>query len=107
MPHSHYGRPRSPIGSGTAGSRSGVCLPARRLQSLSDNDQPLTVRGRLPASIGVRGDQGILIPKVRGVTMAKATAARPTWKKVLARKGPLLLPAAPDGLTARLIERAG
>jgi 2-methylisocitrate lyase-like PEP mutase family enzyme len=32
---------------------------------------------------------------------------RPAWKKALGRKGPLLLPVAHDGLTARLIEDAG
>ncbi len=32
---------------------------------------------------------------------------RPAWKKALRGKGPLLLPAAHDGLTARLIEDAG
>jgi len=31
----------------------------------------------------------------------------PTWKKLLGRKDPLLLPAAHDALTAKLIERAG
>lgn len=32
---------------------------------------------------------------------------RPTWKALVAREAPLLLPAAHDALTARLIERAG
>src|SRR5262249_60992216 len=32
---------------------------------------------------------------------------RPTWKQLLARGEPLLLPCAHDGLSARLIERAG
>jgi 2-methylisocitrate lyase-like PEP mutase family enzyme len=32
---------------------------------------------------------------------------RPAWKKLLAHEAPLLLPAAHDALTARLIERAG
>ena len=39
--------------------------------------------------------------------MANAKVGRPSWKKALARKAPLLLPAAHDALTARLIERAG
>src|SRR5215510_9911879 len=33
--------------------------------------------------------------------------ARPTWKELLAREKPLLLPVAHDALAARLIERAG
>lgn len=33
--------------------------------------------------------------------------ARVTWKEVLAHKGPLILPAAHDALTARLIQKAG
>src|SRR5262245_15132816 len=33
--------------------------------------------------------------------------ARPTWKELLGRGEPLLLPCAHDGLSARLIERAG
>src|SRR5437667_12421300 len=32
---------------------------------------------------------------------------KPTWKELLARGQPLLLPCAHDGLSARLIERAG
>jgi len=38
---------------------------------------------------------------------AKSTQAKTTWKQLLARGEPLLLPAAHDGLCARLIERAG
>ena len=34
-------------------------------------------------------------------------APRPTWKQLLAREQPLLLPFAHDALSARLIERAG
>jgi 2-methylisocitrate lyase-like PEP mutase family enzyme len=34
-------------------------------------------------------------------------ATQPTWKELLARKEPLLLPCAHDALSARLIERAG
>ncbi|CAF1064372.1 unnamed protein product [Didymodactylos carnosus] len=34
-------------------------------------------------------------------------ATRPTWKKLLANHAPLLLPAAHDALTARILERAG
>jgi len=33
--------------------------------------------------------------------------AKPTWKELLAREAPLLLPCAHDALSARLIERAG
>src|SRR5919106_2083869 len=32
---------------------------------------------------------------------------KPTWKELLAREQPLLLPCAHDALSARLIERAG
>jgi 2-methylisocitrate lyase-like PEP mutase family enzyme len=39
--------------------------------------------------------------------MGKSAVTRPAWKKALSRKEPLLLPSAHDGLTARLIERAG
>jgi 2-methylisocitrate lyase-like PEP mutase family enzyme len=39
--------------------------------------------------------------------MAKGRSTRPSWKKLVAREAPLLLPAAHDALTARLIERAG
>jgi 2-methylisocitrate lyase-like PEP mutase family enzyme len=39
--------------------------------------------------------------------MARDKGARPSWKRALGRKGPLILPAAHDALTARLIERAG
>jgi 2-methylisocitrate lyase-like PEP mutase family enzyme len=39
--------------------------------------------------------------------MADDPTARPTWKEPLARAAPLVLPAAHDALTARLIERAG
>src|SRR5690348_13759237 len=35
------------------------------------------------------------------------TKARPAWKDVVARHAPLLLPAAHDALTAKVIERAG
>ena len=35
------------------------------------------------------------------------TAHKPTWKELLARERPLLLPCAYDALSARLIERAG
>jgi len=38
---------------------------------------------------------------------AKATQTKATWKQLLARGEPLLLPAAHDALCARLIERAG
>jgi 2-methylisocitrate lyase-like PEP mutase family enzyme len=38
---------------------------------------------------------------------AKSTQSKPTWKQLLARGEPLLLPAAHDALCARLIERAG
>src|SRR5262245_40875980 len=34
-------------------------------------------------------------------------ARRPTWKELLAREAPLVLPVAHDALSARLIERAG
>jgi hypothetical protein len=37
----------------------------------------------------------------------RATRQRLTWKALLGEGGPLLLPAAHDALTARLIERAG
>ena len=33
--------------------------------------------------------------------------AKPTWKELLARSEPLILPCAHDALSARLIERAG
>jgi 2,3-dimethylmalate lyase len=39
--------------------------------------------------------------------MTQARAKRPTWKQLLARPEPLLLPCAYDALSARLIERAG
>jgi 2-methylisocitrate lyase-like PEP mutase family enzyme len=39
--------------------------------------------------------------------LALSPASRPTWRTLLAEGGPLLLPAAHDGLTARLITRAG
>jgi 2-methylisocitrate lyase-like PEP mutase family enzyme len=38
---------------------------------------------------------------------APATQTRPTWRQLLAAQRPLLLPCAHDGLSARLIERAG
>lgn len=34
-------------------------------------------------------------------------ATKPTWRQVLDRHAPVLMPAAHDGLTARLIEQAG
>src|SRR4051794_34662703 len=39
--------------------------------------------------------------------MGRVNVKRPTWKKLVAREAPLLLPAAHDALTAKLIERAG
>ncbi len=39
--------------------------------------------------------------------MSKGPAKRVTWKKLVETAAPLLLPAAHDGLTAKLIERAG
>ncbi|HEV3165297.1 MAG TPA: isocitrate lyase/PEP mutase family protein [Isosphaeraceae bacterium] len=39
--------------------------------------------------------------------MAKGTPARPAWKALLDRERPLVLPAAHDALTAKIIERAG
>jgi 2-methylisocitrate lyase-like PEP mutase family enzyme len=39
--------------------------------------------------------------------MSKHTDSKPTWKALLANNEPLLLPCAHDGLSARLIERAG
>src|SRR4051812_14102339 len=39
--------------------------------------------------------------------LALSPATRPTWKTLLGEEGPLLLPAAHDALTARLIARAG
>src|SRR6266508_1074218 len=39
--------------------------------------------------------------------MNMSEAPRPTWKQLLARERPLLLPFAHDALSARLIERAG
>ena len=39
--------------------------------------------------------------------MIKASKPKPTWKELLAREKPLLLPGAHDALTSRLIERAG
>ena len=36
-----------------------------------------------------------------------SAAPSPTWRQLLAREQPLLLPFAHDGLSARLIERAG
>ena len=38
---------------------------------------------------------------------SRADGARPTWKELVAGPEPLVLPAAHDALTARLIERAG
>ena len=40
-------------------------------------------------------------------TLALSPATRPTWRTLLDEGGPLLLPAAHDALTARLIARAG
>jgi Phosphoenolpyruvate phosphomutase len=39
--------------------------------------------------------------------VAPSRSARPTWRALLARGEPLLLPCAHDALSARLIERAG
>jgi 2-methylisocitrate lyase-like PEP mutase family enzyme len=39
--------------------------------------------------------------------MAKTKENQTTWKRLLDRDAPLLLPAAHDALTAKLIERAG
>src|SRR5438477_6144511 len=39
--------------------------------------------------------------------MEAINVQRGSWKTVLRRQGPVLLPAAHDALTARLIERAG
>ena len=39
--------------------------------------------------------------------MIKASKPKPTWKELLSREKPLLLPGAHDALTSRLIERAG
>ncbi|MFO0848808.1 MAG: isocitrate lyase/PEP mutase family protein [Gemmataceae bacterium] len=43
----------------------------------------------------------------QAASSVRATGGRPTWKELLARGRPLLLPAAHDALTAKLIERAG
>src|ERR1700756_1409354 len=40
-------------------------------------------------------------------SLALSPASRPSWRTLLAEGGPLLLPAAHDALTARLIARAG
>jgi 2-methylisocitrate lyase-like PEP mutase family enzyme len=40
-------------------------------------------------------------------TVAGANAPRPTWRQLLSDNAPLLLPAAHDALTARLIDLAG
>src|SRR5207237_2226268 len=42
-----------------------------------------------------------------GRRMAQQNGRRPTWKELVEREAPLLLPAAHDPLTARLIEQAG
>src|SRR4051794_31956570 len=42
-----------------------------------------------------------------GSAMTTPPRERPKWRDVLARHAPLLLPAAHDGLTAKLIARAG
>ena len=39
--------------------------------------------------------------------MAKKMTKKPTWRSLIEQGAPLLLPAAHDGLTAKLIERAG
>ncbi|CDX21494.1 Isocitrate lyase and phosphorylmutase [Mesorhizobium sp. ORS 3324] len=39
--------------------------------------------------------------------LTHSSAGRPSWKSVLDTNPPLILPSAPDALTARLIERAG
>ncbi|WP_178130602.1 oxaloacetate decarboxylase [Reyranella sp. CPCC 100927] len=41
------------------------------------------------------------------MTTATAVAPRPTWRELLARERPLVLPGAYDALSARLIQRAG
>ena len=41
------------------------------------------------------------------MTNAPKPASKPTWKELLSREKPLLLPGAHDALSARLIERAG
>src|SRR5438094_9418329 len=41
------------------------------------------------------------------IYMKAINVKRGTWKTVLKRQGPLVLPAAHDALSARLIERAG
>jgi 2-methylisocitrate lyase-like PEP mutase family enzyme len=45
------------------------------------------------------------MPQPEGLALSPAT--RPTWRALLDEGGPLLLPAAHDALTARLIARAG
>src|SRR5215211_4646387 len=45
------------------------------------------------------------MPQPEGLALSPAT--RPTWRALLDEGGPLLLPAAHDALTARLITRAG
>jgi len=45
------------------------------------------------------------MPQPDGLALSPAT--RPTWKSLLADGVPLLLPAAHDALTSRLIARAG
>jgi 2-methylisocitrate lyase-like PEP mutase family enzyme len=46
-------------------------------------------------------------PKETSAVTALPRTPRPTWKQLLAREQPLLLPFAHDALSARLIERAG
>ncbi len=46
-------------------------------------------------------------PKLSPSLSVPASASKPTWKQVLDRHAPVLLPAAHDGLSARLIEQAG
>ena len=38
---------------------------------------------------------------------SKGRTKRPVWKKLIAEHAPLLLPAAHDALTARILERVG
>ena len=47
------------------------------------------------------------IPQSSPSNMSDITVVRPSWRQLLKRKKFLQLPAAPDALTARLIERAG
>src|SRR5438270_3431931 len=47
---------------------------------------------------------GVQLPRVH---MAEIKVIRPSWRQLLKREKLLQLPAAPDGLTAKLIEQAG